>query len=418
LVSVVGVMVAACSSEEIASDDQDIAIDKATEDPAKILPGDFDTRLLAVMPPQDTGKAFGLGDDEIPYPDTYWPFRLVDDNTGKTIAKNGIDDRWQGESVPSPLEKYMSLLDPARSAEARDWESKNHGEKLPGVANWFGHCPGWTASAMVNPPLRRGISVRRAASGQLTECSPGEQGCVKFEIGDLNALEAEVFEDAKTSFLGARCDTKLADIPRDEHGRVLKSGCRGLNPGALVVVLANRMKNVRNVPGFVPQAIAIDAQTEKNTDEIWNQPAYRYVVNEARPISEADAIRMTTKPGSSTVTTRYPWNKDARGFARVNVDIKWVQENGPNKVFVSGSRSTKTMRIVAVLELDGDPQSPSTRIIGGEFLEEPVTGATRLTVPPFVWTAEGLMPDSFQGRHNPFVRGSVVQGLVKLATGT
>jgi hypothetical protein len=408
------VTVVACSSESsVGGDENDIAIDKSFEDPAKILPPDFESTLASVISPADVGQAFGLDDSKVPYPDTYWPFLLVDDNTKEKLATNGIDDRWLDKSTPSPLEKFMALASPQQLNEAKAWEKKNHGEDVPGVANWFGHCPGWTAAAMVNPPLQHGVSVKNNG-GQIAACSDGEAGCTTFEIGDINALEAEAFLGGPSGFLGARCDTKPEDIPRDEHGRVLQKGCRGLNSGALMVVLANRMKNVKKAAGFVPQAIAIDAQNEFNTEQIWNQPAYRYEVNEAKAISEEEAISATTKPGANR-PAKYPHNSLAKGFFKIDVGIKWVQENGPNRKPVSGLLSTKTMRFVAVLELDGDAASPTTRIIGGEYLDDPSADANRLRVPPFVWTSQGVAPDNSRG-HNPFVKGSIVQQLVGLAT--
>lgn len=417
-------VVSACSSAEtVAIQDGAIAIDKTFEDPAKILPRDFEGTLASVISPDDVGQTFGLDDDLIPYPDTYWPFRLPDwqpgtpPETGAIIAHNGIDDRWQGADIASPLERFMAVADPSRLSDAKAWELNHHGENRPNVSWWMGHCNGWTAAAMVNPPLKHGVSVKPTSDGNLLECSSGESGCTTFEIGDINAVEAEVFGSAPTTLIGARCDTALEDIPRDEHGRILQKGCRGLNAGALVIVLANRMKNVKKVPSFVPKPIAINAQDEANTDQIWNQPAYRYQVNEARAISETEAIAMTTKlqPGALPPTT-YPWNAEAKGFFRVDIGIKWVEETErPNTTVVSGAATTQTTRFAAVLELDGNPNDPATRIIGGEYLDDPAVGANRLTVPPFVWTANGLPSDSVT-RQNPFVKASVVQQLVGFAT--
>jgi hypothetical protein len=410
---------AGCSSgggDAVDGDGSAIAIDPNAEDPAKILPQGFVSTLQAVISPDDVGKQFGLDDDHVPYPDTFWPFRFIDDDTQQVLAKNGIDDRWLDENQPSPLEKYMGLLDPTHTPDAKTWEQTHHGEKVPNVASWFGHCPGWTAAAMVNKPLTHGASVKKDASGQLALCASGDDGCTTFEIGDINGLEAEAFVDSHSIFLGARCDTAPSDIPRDANGRVMKSGCRGLNSGALMVILANKMKNVSKADGFTPKAIAIDAQNEFNTDQIWNQPAYRYQVNDARALSEAEAIQATSTPQGGVLPTKYAFNDAAKGWFRVDIGIKWVQENGPNQKPVSGLRSTQTMRFVAVLELDGDPASPATRIIGGEYVDDPAAGANRLTVPPFVWTADAPGPD-VNPRHNPFVKGSLVQQLVKLAGG-
>lgn len=416
------VSVSACSSPEMepaASDpgsgENDIIIDKERENPATVLGSKFETTLAKVIVPADKGKEFGLDDNHVPHPDTYWPFLAHDiDNPEKVIAQNGIDDRWQGKDQPSPLEKYMALLDPSQADQARDWEKKNHGELVPGVADWFGHCPGWTAAAMVEPPLHNGVTVKRNGAGELVTCaSKTEKGCFTFEIGDLNALEAEVFLSNMGGFIGARCDTKPEDIKRDQHGRIIQEGCRGLNPGSLMIVLANRMKNVNNVPNFVPKAIAIDAQNPFNTDQIWNQPAYRYEVNDARPITEQDAIKVTTKGPNRP--TKYPHNPSAKGFTQIDIGIHWVQENGPNVKFVSGLLSTQIMRFQAVLELDGDPSSPTTKIIGGEFLDDESKDVNRLTVPPFVWNSDGFAPDEIATGHNPFVKGSQVQKLVDLA---
>ncbi len=101
---------AACSTAEddVGDGSQDIAIDKNTEDPARILPPDFDTRLSALISPADVGKSFGLDDAHVPYPDTYWPFRVIDENK-EVVARNGIDHRWQGPREASPLEKYARL---------------------------------------------------------------------------------------------------------------------------------------------------------------------------------------------------------------------------------------------------------------------------------------------------------------------
>jgi hypothetical protein len=414
-VSFFSILAAACATEDVASDDQDISIDKRTEDPATVLGSGYEMRLASVISPADKGKTFGVDDAHVPYPDTYWPFLVKDGD--QVYSRNGIDDRWQGKDESSPLEKYMGLVDPDKAAQAKKWEAENHGEKVPGVADWFGHCPGWTAASMLNAPIHEPISVKRDG-GKLVKCSSSnESGCTTFEVGDLNALEAEVHLDAVGGFIGARCDTKPASVPRDDNGRITKAGCRGLNPGSFVIVMANRMKNIKNAANFVPKPFAINAQNDDNTDQIWNQPAFRYTVNDAAAISEEQAIQLTNKAGvGRSLPTRYAWNNDAKGFFRVDISLQWVSENGPNKEFVSGLDSAQTTRFAAILELDGDPNNPATRIIGGEFLDDPSIGASRLKVAPFVWTADGLPPDSARGSHNPFVKGSDVQRLVQLAT--
>src|SRR5438067_482607 len=70
------------------------------DDPSILIPG-ADTRLADNIDASEVGKTFGVPDDAVPYPDTYWPF--VDE---------GIDAQWNGVD-PSPLEKYMGVTYPA-----------------------------------------------------------------------------------------------------------------------------------------------------------------------------------------------------------------------------------------------------------------------------------------------------------------
>ena len=137
---------------------------------------------------------------------------------------------------------------------------------------------------MRNAPIKHAVFAKPDGMGSVTACNDGDAGCVKFEIADINALEAEIYVDSEQRFIGNRCDTAPKDIKRDKYGRIVRngSGCQGLNPGALVVVLATQMKKNQT-------ALAIDAQNDFNTDQIWNQPAYRYTVHDFQPLKEAEA---------------------------------------------------------------------------------------------------------------------------------
>src|SRR5690348_6197928 len=58
-----------------------------------VLPS-ADVHLQANIGAADVGNAFGVPDDAITYPFTYWPF-----------TQDGIDQMWS--DGPSPLEKFM-----------------------------------------------------------------------------------------------------------------------------------------------------------------------------------------------------------------------------------------------------------------------------------------------------------------------
>jgi hypothetical protein len=375
------------------------AISKS-DDPTH-LDGTASTLLADVISAKDVAQTFGTPDDKIPYPDTYWPF-----------VNEGVDAHWLTRTS-SPLEKFIGLTAPTSLSDAKDWEHANHGRGVKDVQDWFGHCPGWTAAAMLNAPVQHAVRAKLGADGNLAQCASDDRSCTKFEVGDINALMAEIYVDAKTAFIGNRCDTAPADIARDQFGRIVRSGkgCQGLNPGSLLVVLADRMKK-QNLP------VAIDAQNDMNTDQIWNQPAYRYTVNAFETLAEAEAANLVATGSRDGDLTKYQWNDNAKGFARVDLTIHWVTEHGPNLQPFSGARSTKLTRVAAVIELDGAADAATTKIIGGEYLDDSDAMADRLTVPPFVWVATAAGPETLANtvngnHHNPFVKPSLV---LQLAT--
>lgn len=366
------------------------------DDPSGLLSG-AERRLSALISAADVGKTFGVDDDAIPYPDTYWP--MVDD---------GIAVEWN-PGQPSPLAKFVGLTQPASVQQAIDWEVRNHGSKVPGVADWFGHCPGWVAAATLNKPVTGPVWVKKGASG-LEKCAPGAAGCTKFEIGDVNAIAAEIHEGAVSRFIGARCDTEPSEIQRDEFGRIVRNGtgCKGLNAGAMLITMGNLLK-------LQQKPFAIDAQNEFNTEQIWNQPAYRYTVNRFEALSEAEAANLVASGGASKTGAHadYIWNTSAAGFVFVDVTLHWVAETpGPNTTVVSGAETTRTTRMVTVIELDRAASDPSARIVGGEYLDDARVGANRLRVAPFAWLALDVGSDS---RHNPFVSGSAGKQLLAIA---
>jgi hypothetical protein len=402
LALVTGALVLGCSSssrdtpERLGRQSEPDAIGD-NEHPDEVIPGA--TSLLAEnVVAADVGSTFGVDDNHVPYPDTYWPF-----------DEDGIAYRW--EDAPSPLEKYMALVDPSRAEAAKKWEVANHGTGVPGVQGWYGHCPGWAGASTVIAPERHAVSVRMV-DGKLQDCASTDSGCTTFAIGDLDALAAEVYNDAAARFVGARCDTAPGHVARDSYGRIVRNGtgCKGLNAGALVVVLGQQMRRLH-------KALVIDAQNDWNTDQIWNQPAYRYTLNRYEEIDQVAAANLVASGARTGPLTHYLWNDAAAAFVFVDVTILWVSERGPNVDYVSGLTSTGRTRFVAVIELDRPASDPDSRIIGGEYIDDPSVGADRLTVPPFVWVAMGPgpedLPTSVDGNsHNPYVRPSVVTQLL------
>jgi hypothetical protein len=409
LLALVGTAIAGCESLQDGSASEETTTSTSepdrigeNENPALLIPG-ASSRLDDNIAPEDVGETFGTDDAHIPYPDTYWPF-----------SSGGIDQRWA--SGPSALEKYMSVADPDHARDAKRWERENHGRGVPHVKSWFGHCEGWVAAALSTAPIEHAVHARSDGAGGLESCRAADADCTRFEIGDVNALAAEVYVDGEARLIGARCDVKPKDIERDADGRIVRgaNGCHGLNPGALLVVLGQKMKRLQ-------EPLAIDAQTDSTTDQIWNQPAYRYTVHRYDTLTTEEAANLVAYGTRTGDRTAYDWNEAAKGFVFVDIGIHWVKERGPNTRVVSGASSTKETRFAAVIELDSTSTRGGARIIGGEYLDDRSARADRLDVPPFVWTAEGIGPESLPSsadgtHHNPYVRPSLVSELVRLGT--
>jgi hypothetical protein len=398
-------LLSACAAQAPDYEDGVVEYDDGKEDAIgdyeapETLVASASRRLASNIVGSDIGKTFGVDDNHIPYPDTYWPF--VDE---------GVNAVWNGGD--SPLEKLMKLADPDHLTDAQKWEHDNHGKGVPGVSDWWGHCPGWTGAAMANAPIKHAVYAKSDGAGGLSACSAGSSGCTKFEIGDVNALMAEVYVDGDSSFIGARCDTKPTEIARDANGRIETDGCGGVNPGALLIVMATQMKK-KHLP------FAIDAQNDFNTDQIWNQPSYRYTVNRYKSLTEAQAANLVTSGTMTGSATKYPYNDSAKAFALVDLTLHWVSERGPNTTVVSGLSSTRKTRMVAVIELDKPARYSTAKILGGEYVDDASVDADRLTVPPFLWTindtgAEDLPTYVNGDSHNPYVKPSLVKQLIAL----
>ncbi len=447
--SLAALMAFACSASSVDAESQEAndTADPRAED-LRILPGTYSAKLVDNILPEDVNQreGFGLPDQRVPYPDTYWPF-----NAGE-YGVDGTDFRWQGPDVLSPTEKFASVVfkgDAAMIAKAKKWEHDHHGPGLGvrdgrEVSDWEGHCPGWTGASMSNAPLVRPVFVKPDARNAFATCTEAEaaagtNGCTRFDIGDINALMAEVYVDGNQPLIGAGCFTSEPSV--DEFDRIKRNpqrmmaengvGCRGLNPGALLMVLGNRLKKEQ-------QPFAINAQQPGITDQIWNQPVYRYTVNSYEEIDEARAIALVAENSQGTAAPdSYIWNSQAKGFVLVDISLHWVRELGPNREYVSGRESTMKHRVKAVIELDkavsGNARNrASAKIIGGEYVTDEAAaahnppdtvGPHRLAVPTFVWVSVDAGPEdlteeeadnrNFQ-HHNPFIKPSLVKKLIKL----
>jgi hypothetical protein len=360
-------------------------------------------RLADTIGEADVGQDFGVSEGRVPYADTYWPFVL-----------GGANAVWnpRGRDPRPPIEKYMMITNPYQVSDAEAWEYQFHGPAEPGLSTWHGHCPGWSAAATTNAPILHPVFAGGDGRGGIVACREGQPGCVRFEIGDVNALMAEVYLDGPYSLIGSTCNTPSFAIPRDVFGRVLERGCDGVNAGSLLVAASTLLKRY-HVP------FTIDLQKPATTEQIWNQPTYDYHVYDYHPLTQAAAANLVEHGAARGTETLYRWNSAARGFVFVDLGLRFVGEQGPNLLVVPGTRSTYELRMSAVIELDADPGDPGALIIGGEYLDIPATKANRLNVAPYLWVSRGAGPENLPyyvggDHHNPFVKPSLVKRLMSL----
>ena len=401
-------LMAACQGEQLP--DIDSAEDKADQisgedDPSGLL-SNAKRRLSDLVGAADIGQRYSVPDDEVPYPDTYWA-SVTDGIDGVWLEKSGekCEDRCSNPDL-SPLQKFVAITDPEQTNEARRWERENHGSEKPNVDEWWGHCPGWTAAAMTTKPLQHGVYARSSGARGVEACQKGSDGCARFEIGDINALQAEIQIGGSYSMIGSNCDLEEGNIGTDEFGRILGPGCKGLNAGSMLIVLANRIKMQR-------KSFAVDIQSRSTSSQIWNQPAYAYQINRFEALTEKQAANLVAFGKRQGSLSEYQFNKKAKGFALVDWSLDWVNEFGPNIEVVKGTESTETTRMVTVIELDADASDPKAQVIGGEYIEDGTADTSRFDVAPYAWIALG--PGSDLLDHNPYVTSAEVMQLVAMA---
>ena len=266
---------------------------------------------------------------------------------------------------------------------------------------------------MANAPIKHAVNAK-LDGGEFVACTAGSDGCTKFEIGDINALEAEVYVDGDSSFIGARCDTAATTVKRDANGRIRRPAAAASTRARCSSSPAARMKK-QHLP------FAIDAQNDFNTDQIWNQPAYRYTVNRFQALTPAQAANLVVhgthgrRRDELSVQRRRPRaSRSSTSDAALGVGAR------PEHRRWSRASSRRARRAWSpCIELDKEPSDDTAAILGGEYVDDASVGADRLTVPPFLWVIhdagsddEGTSADG--DGHNPYVKPSLVKQLIAL----
>lgn len=266
-------------------------------------------------------------------------------------------------------------IDTSSYEPVADWETKNHGPSVWKLEPWFGHCNGWSASAIAVPEPQ----------------APKTIGGLEFSISDQKALLAESWLEFSGDFVGTRVNDK---------GDYDSAAFWDVVPAQFYLMMVNLV-------GKQNRTLILDRHTGH---EIWNQPLAAYRME---PVKREDYLGP------------HPQHPD---IYRVNVStyIWWANDNVPADV-TSPAFDMAQMREVlntdiyqgrllkyelwldAPVEFDAAGNMVSSgnilvtqengRYVGGQW-KNGVTGAALVnTHPDYLWMVYGKQHSS--GYKNP-----------------
>jgi len=376
----------------------------AANQPARLHP-DLRGRIMRL----NEGPEAGQSDHPI-FPSSWWP--MIDNGIAFRYNTNvrNFNDWTSDPDNLSPSEKYDLLIYPGqtqRLSEVRNytpaeaalpaaergephvapatsvvgpttyWELSNHGVYQRNYPeSWWGHCNGWSASVTAEregAPMRD-IRVRRGGRGEILECRAGESGCILFRTADIEALLSEVYFHDASTISGRRCNTEPAKIERDAYGRPTDPACRDLNPATMHVALTGLLGEgvtPLSTPSAAPERMPFVVDYSYH-NEVWTFPVVQYRIDQIEPVDEETAIDLVCKGTSGASCNDYPFNENARRFARVKTRF-WVvgyATTGRDLLIPPLNREPNLLEtsLHYVLEMDG-----RNVILGGEWIESPTT---------------------------------------------
>lgn len=228
----------------------------------------------------------------------------------KWIAENPGQNWRETDEGKEYLEKQEALTT-AKAAlpeitidTATEFERIEHGNGVPGVGSWWGHCNAWAAAALMeDEPKVRGAVEHGGVS-------------VEFTPGETKALLTELWMEHHSSFHGGRHDD-----PENEGLRY-----DDLTPAAFHIFFGTQIGQKKK--GFV-----IDRYTG---DQVWNQPVRSYIAR-GEPMYEGDTAEnielfQTTYDRSSGEPKKTSLGEQAVYPVQYTTSIHWVTDGLPHEV--------------------------------------------------------------------------------------
>jgi len=339
-----------------------------------------------------------VGKSSPSWADTYWP-----------TSEGSHNNRWMGDSVKSPLEKYDAAFNNAAgctdypskfsgagakaewdeyyacAGPAAKWQSKefqgggdmhdgidNDGDGkideqgadgVDGIASWWGTCHAWSPASMMVPEPQHAVEING----------------VKFEVGDIKALIQNAFDSTDAVMLGGRCNSRTIEHTSDTSAN---SDCDDGNPGALHVIMTNFLG--------IAQLPLVEDRTANY--EVWNQPVYGYEVTKQAEISKTAANECVGSSGST-----WTYNDKAKKLYEVKMTVQYITEGSASVTPLGHENNIRTDDYHYILELND-----TGKIIGGRYC----TDSTNDHI-DFLWSPTGDFSPS-----NPNVSATKVKELI------
>ena len=420
--ALVGSQVGACAesqpdAEECLPGDIDCASDgggkedafDAANDPARMSQrlnyrlAELPKKGKRTQPAWKDSHPTAVGKAPVAWADTYWP-----------TIEGGHNNRFQGATEKSPIEKYDAAFNNAPGCEtfpskmygdgakaewdtylkcagpATKWQSetfqgagKIHDGKdndndgviddegkdgnVDGMATWWGTCHAWAPASLVLPEPQKSVTVNG----------------VTFSVGDIKALMQNLFDRTSAVMLGGRCNSMEI-----KHDPTLSANdeCSDLNPGALHVVITNFL-GINNLP-------LIEDRTANF--EIWNQAVMGYEVTKQAAISNTKANECVGAPASN----KWSFNKNAKKLMEVKMTVEYLTESGAEATPVGFEDNIRTDDYHYILELNTEG-----KVVGGRYCTDSSNDHV-----DFLWAPTGSFSPS-----NPSVQASKVKELIAKA---
>lgn len=335
-----------------------------------------------------------VGHIENAWADTYWP-----------TSERSHNNRWQGDSVKSPLEKYDAAFNNKAgcatqpdqlsgvgakakwdtyfqcAGPAATWQMKNYqnlGILFDGVDNdrkngiddseegpqsWWGTCHAWTPAALLEPEPQHAVTING----------------IKFDVADIKALTQNVYDRTDALMLGGRSAAETFSHRANESAN---TDDMDVNPGALHVILTNFLgKN----------DMALIEDRTANT-EVWNQPVVGYRVTKQADITATKANECVGATGST-----WTFNTKAKKLVEVRMEVDYITESGAEATPLGYANNTQTDNYHYILEV-----GTMGKVIGGRYCSE-----NENDHPDFLWA-----PLKTNGSSNPYVDLAKVRDLI------